>query len=156
MEYEVTLTEVQPEHVASVRGTYPIAELSRVMPAEFARVMKAIQAAGVQLSGGAVTIYHGWTAETADAEIGFIIGDVFFPPDPDGPVRASRTSGGKVLHTEHVGHYAGLEAAYGAIQAYAAAKGLELGELMWERYLTDPAEEPDLNKHVTEVYWPVV
>jgi hypothetical protein len=26
---------------------------------------------------------------------------------------------------------------------------------MWERYLTDLATEPDLTKHVTELFWPL-
>ena len=34
--------------------------------------------------------------------------------------------------------------------------GLVLGNVMWERYLTDPSAEPDVSKHVTEAYWPVV
>ena len=155
MDYDVTLKEVATEHLASVRGTYPMAQLPEVMQAEFARVMSELVAEGVQPSGGAVTIYHGWTGDTVDAEIGFTIRGVFFPRNPKGPVKASRTPGGKVLFTVHVGHYVELEAAYKAIQSYAKANRLELADVMWERYLTDPATEPDLSKHVTEVYWPV-
>lgn len=155
MDYDVTLKQVATEHLASVRGTYPIARLPELMPAEFARVMNELTAEGIQPSGGAVTIYHGWGGDTVDAEIGFTIRGVFFPRDPKGPVRASRTPGGKVLFTVHVGLYAELEAAYKAIQAYAKANRLELAGIMWERYLTGPAAEPDSSKHVTEVYWPV-
>jgi effector-binding domain-containing protein len=54
-----------------------------------------------------------------------------------------------------MGPYSGLVAAYEAVQNYAAANGLELAGNMWERYLTDPAVEPDLSKHVTEIYWPI-
>jgi AraC family transcriptional regulator len=155
MEYDVTLKEVASEHLASVRGMYPTARLPEAMPAEFARVMSELTAEGIQPSGGAVVIYHGWTGDTADAEIGFTIRGVFFPRDPRGPVRASRTPAGKVLFTVHEGRDADLEAAYKAIRAYAEANRLELAGVMWERYLTDPAGEPDPDKHVTEVYWPV-
>ncbi len=37
---------------------------------------------------------------------------------------------------------------------YAKANDLTLADTMWERYLTGPAE-PDLSKHVTEVFWPL-
>jgi effector-binding domain-containing protein len=155
MDYEVTLKETASEHLASVRGIYPISQLAEAMPKAFAQVMKVLTAQGVQPSGGAITVYHGWSSDTVDAEIGFTIRGVFFPQEPKGAVRASRIPGGRVLFAAHVGPYEQLEAAYRAIQAYAEENGLQLAETMWEKYLTDPAQEPDLTKHLTEVYWPV-
>jgi effector-binding domain-containing protein len=156
MDYDVTIKEVASEHLASVRGTYPIAQLPEVMGREFGRVMSALTAEGVQPSGGAVVIYHGWTEDTVDAEIAFTIQGVFFPQNPRGGVRPSRVPGGRVAFTTHVGPYDQIANAYGAIQAYAKENRLELAGTMWERYLTDPAVEPDLSKHVTELFWPVV
>lgn len=157
MDYDVIVKEVAPEHSASVRGTYAIAHIAETMPKEFGRVMAALTAEGVQPSGGAVAIYHGWTEETVDVEIAFTIRGVFFPQDAKrGSVKASRVPGGKVAFTVHVGPYDQIAAAYAAIQAYARANSLKLADKMWERYLTDPAVEPDLAKHVTEVYWPLV
>ncbi|OFW57219.1 MAG: hypothetical protein A2133_06855 [Actinobacteria bacterium RBG_16_64_13] len=155
MDYEVAVRNVAPEHTASVRGTYPMAQLAEVMPKEFGRVMAALTAEGIPPSGGAVAIYHGWNEETVDVELAITIRGVFFPQDLRRGVKASRVPGGKVVFTEHIGPYDQIAAAYGAIQAYAKANGLDLAETMWERYLTDPAVEPDLSKHVTEVYWPL-
>jgi effector-binding domain-containing protein len=155
MDYDVIIKEVAPEHLASVRGTYPVAELPKVMVREFGRVMDALTAEGVQSSGGALAIYHGWTEETVDVEIAVTIRGVFFPQKRRSDVKPSRAPGGKVVFTTHVGPYDQIEAAYRAIQSYAAANRLNLAELMWERYLTDPAVEPDLSKHVTEVFWPL-
>lgn len=155
MAYDIVMKEVAPEHLASVRGTHAMAELPSVMQRDFARVMNALNAEGVQPSGGAVAVYHGWTEDTVDVEIGFTIHGVFFPQGRRSEVKPSRTPGGKVAFTTHVGSYEGLEKAYEAIQAYAKANGLKLADTMWERYLTDPAVEPDVNRHVTEVFWPV-
>lgn len=163
MDYEVVVREIPPEHLASVRGTYPISQLPEVMPREFDRIMGALRAEGVQPAGGAVAIYHGWTEDTVDVEIAFTIRGVFFPQDvrrgskhhPQGAVQASMVPGGKVLSTRHVGPYDQIAAAYGAIQAYARANDLKLADKMWEKYLTDPAKEPDIGKHVTEVFWPL-
>jgi effector-binding domain-containing protein len=156
MDYDVIIKEVAPEHLASVRGTYRMAELPEVMGREFGRIMGALTAEGVEPSGGALAVYHGWTEDTVDVEIALTIRGVFFPQDPrGGVVRASRVPGGKVAFTVHVGPYDQLTSAYGAIQAYAEARGLKLAGMMWERYLTDPAVEPDLSKHVTEVFWPL-
>jgi len=63
--------------------------------------------------------------------------------------------GGKVVFTRHVGRYDEIAAAYEAIQSYAKAKGLGLADIMWEKYLTSMEDEPDLGRHVTEVYWPL-
>jgi effector-binding domain-containing protein len=155
MAYEVIVKEVAPEHLASVRNTYQVAELAQVMPRELGRIVDALQAEGIQPTGGVLTIYHGWDGEKVDAEIGVTIPGVFFPQDPKSEVKSGRVPGGKVAFTVHVGHYQGLHAAYEAIQEYTQAHGLELAETMWERYLTDPAVEPDPSKHVTEVYWPL-
>ncbi len=152
MDYEVNVKEVAQEHLAGIRGVYRISELPEVMGREFGRIMAALNAEGVEPAGGAVAIYHGWTEDTADVEIGFTTHGVFFPRDG---VRPGRVPGGKVVHTVHVGPYDQIEAAYGAIQQYAEANRLTLGDMMWERYLTDPAVEPDLSKHVTEVFWPL-
>jgi effector-binding domain-containing protein len=158
MDYDVIIKEVAPEHLASVRGTYRTAELPEVMRREFGRIMGALTAEGIEPSGGALAIYHGWTEDTVDVEMAFTIHGVFFPQNPKHAKRgvgASRVPGGKVAFTVHVGPYDQIENAYGAIQAYAEARGLKLADMMWERYLTDPAVEPDLSKHVTEVFWPL-
>ena len=155
MEYDVIIKEIAPEHLASTRGTYPIAQLPEVMGREFGRIMGALQAEGIQPSGGVLAVYHGWTEETVDVELAATIRGVFFPQDAKRGVKPSMVPGGKVLFTVHVGHYDQIAAAYEAMQEHARVNGLELADMMWERYLTDPAVEPDLNKHVTEVYWPL-
>ncbi len=154
MDYDVIVKEVEPEHLASVRGTYPMAELPSVMGRGFGQIMAALTAEGVEPSGGALAIYHGWTEDAVDVEIAFTVRGVFFPPNAKGSVKASRVPGGKVAFTAHKGPYDQIGSAYGAIQAYAEAHGLKLAGTMWERYLTGP-EETDLSKHVTEVFWPL-
>jgi effector-binding domain-containing protein len=149
--YEVEIKDPAPMRLAGVRGTYGIAELGEVMGREFGRIMAALTAQGVHPSGGAVTVYHGWTEDTVDAEIAFTVDGEFAA---EGDVRPSTLSGGKAAFTIHVGPYDQIGAAYGAIQEYAKANGLNLAGMMWERYLTGP-EEPDLSKHVTEVFWPL-
>jgi len=149
--YEVEIKEAVPMRLAGVRGTYRIAELGEVMGREFGRIMAALTAQGVRPSGGAVTVYYGWTEDTVDAQIAFTIDEDFAA---EGDVRPSTLPGGKAAFTIHVGRYDQIGAAYGAIQEYANANGLNLAGMMWEKYLTGP-EEPDLSKHVTEVFWPL-
>jgi effector-binding domain-containing protein len=150
--YEVEIRDAAPMRLAGVRGTYRVAELGDVMGREFGRIMAALTAQGVRPSGGALTVYHGCTEDTVDAEIAFIVDGDFAA---EGDVRPSTLSGGKAAFTTHVGPYDQIAAAYGAIQEYAKTNGLSLAAMMWECYLTGP-EEPDLRKHVTEVFWPLM
>lgn len=152
MTYEVLIKELAPERLASTRGVYGIAEIGQVMMREFGRVMAALSAQGLHPVGGPVALYHAWPETTVDVEIGFPVPDGF--QEKEG-VKTSRLPGGRVATTVHVGRYDEIEPAYVAIQEYAKEAGLSLAETMWERYLTDPAQEPDLSKHVTEVFWPL-
>jgi len=152
MPYEVVLKEVAPQFLAGVRRTSPVSELGEIMPRGFSRIMSIITKQGLQPTGGAVAIYHGWTQDAVDVEIGFTVATA---PSPEEGVAPGRLPGGRVLFTTHVGPYRDIEPAYRAIQEYADRNGLVLGDLMWEQYLTDPAVEPDPSRHVTEVYWPL-
>lgn len=155
MDYQVVIKEMPPEHLASTRGIYPVAELPEVMGREFGRIMGALSAEGIRPAGAALAIYHAWTGDSVDVEIAFAIQGVFFPQTPRSDVKPSRVPGGKVVFTTHVGPYDEIHKAYEAIQSYAKEKSLDLADMMWERYLTDPSVEPDLRKHVTEVCWPL-
>lgn len=151
MGYEVTVRELEPELLASVRVTAHMDEMGQVMSREFGHVMAIMSRQGVKPTGGAVAVYHSFTPDTADLEIGFTVAGVMKEEDGVGP---GMLPGGPVAFTVYVGVYDEIEPAYRAMQRYAEEKGFELQPVMWEKYLTGP-EEPDLSKHVTEIYWPL-
>jgi effector-binding domain-containing protein len=152
MAYEVEIKELASEQLASTRGWYPLSDLAQVMGAQFGRIIAAITAQGLQPAGPPVAIYHAWTEEKVDVELGFPASGEF--NEAQG-IKPSSIPGGRVAFTVHVGPYDTIELAYKAMQEYAEAHGLVMSPLMWERYLTDPDKEPDLNKHVTHAYWPL-
>jgi len=123
-------------------GTHPIAQMAEVMPKEFGRVMAALTAEGCSRRGGR------WPSTRLDRGDGGRGDRVhhprrLLPTDlKKGSVKASRVPGGKVAFTVHVGPYEQIAAAYAAIQAYARANRLKLGDTMWERYLHRPAVDP--------------
>jgi effector-binding domain-containing protein len=153
MEYELSVKEVAAEHIVSVRGRYRIAQLQLVVARELARVVSALLAQGLRPSGGALAIYHGWTDDAVDVELGYPADGAFSAPGSG--VVESTLPGGKVLFGVHVGPYTGIGKAYEAMMAYAEANHLVLSDTMWERYVTDPACEPDESKYVTEIGWPL-
>jgi len=150
--YEVMVEDLAPERLASVAAERPVAELPEFISASFGLVMTVIQDQGLRTTGGAVAVYHSWTQDSVEVEVGFTVDAEVRSEQGVGP---SRLPGGRALKAVHVGLYEDVAPAYDAIQQHAARNGLELAGMMWERYLSDPVEEPDLSKHVTEIYWPV-
>lgn len=152
MAYEIEERELEPQAVASVRAWVRMDDIAETMGRTFGRVMRVLASQGVSPAGPPITYYHAWTEEAGELEIGFPVAGAF--EERDGVV-GSELPGGRVLVTTYVGRYEDMEPAYRAMQAYAAHNGLELAAEMWERYLTDPAQEPDESKHVTEIVWPL-
>jgi len=152
MAYDVEIRELAPEKLASIRGWCPGADLAKVMEAELGRIAAALSAQRLHPVGPPVAIYHAWTEDNVDLELGFpVAGDFHEVQD----VKPSELPGGRVAFTLHTGPYDQIESAYNAVQEYAEANELTLAPAMWERYLTDPNQEPDLSKHLTQIVWPL-
>jgi effector-binding domain-containing protein len=62
---------------------------------------------------------------------------------------------GTALQIDHFGEYDGTGPAHYAIEDYANENGLKLSNLAIEAYVTDPAEELDTSKWLTQVIYPI-
>lgn len=63
--------------------------------------------------------------------------------------------GGRAAIARHVGAYDGLEAAGRALHAWVLQRGETPAGSFWESYVTDPGEEPDPARRVTEIVIPL-
>jgi effector-binding domain-containing protein len=152
MTYEVQIKEIAPEKLASVRAWHRAEELAQIMGRELGRIMTAMSLQGLHPAGSPVAVYHAWTEDSVDLELGWPVRGEFAQAEGIGP---GVLPGGRVAFALYTGAYDQIEPAYRAIQEYAEQKGFTLAPVMWERYLTGP-EEQDLSKHLTEIYWPLV
>ena len=98
----------------------------------------------------------------AAAYLGLKIGQVFeaaIPIDKEikgnAQVQVKQSYAGKVIYLSYTGPYEGTYKAYTELDSYMKEKGLFQNGGPWEVYLTDPSTEPDTNKWVTEIYFPV-
>ncbi len=154
MGYDVTVIDYAGERIVSARGRYRISQLKLVVPRELARVVSALLAQGAEPVNGAVAVYHGWTEETVEVELGYTVRGSFSAGAAAG-VNESSLPACRALMTTHVGPYERVAGAYEAVMAHAEANSIVLADFMWERYITDPACEPDPDKYVTEIYLPL-
>jgi effector-binding domain-containing protein len=70
-------------------------------------------------------------------------------------IKATTLPAGPAAKLVHVGPYEGLPTAHATIDKWLADTGREAAGDPWEVYATDPGEEPDSSKWVTEVYYPL-
>ena len=67
----------------------------------------------------------------------------------------TRLPGGRAAVLRHVGPFSGLRSACEALQRWAAERGEQAAGPFWESYVTNPREEPDSSRWVTEIFLPL-
>ncbi len=70
-------------------------------------------------------------------------------------IKAGELKASKVLKASFYGDYALTSQAHEAIDAYAKVNNKTITGAPWEVYITDPMEEKDTTKWLSEIYYPV-
>jgi DNA-binding transcriptional MerR regulator len=154
---ETTIPQLRVEEVPARRyvirrDRVPMEELTRVIPRLIAET-------------------HGWVAENAgfhgapmalvgmpddegvvELEVGW---PVAAPLDPPSPLEFVTYEATRAVVHEHVGPMERLHETYSVLVQAMAAAGLRATGPARESYETNPDEEPDTEKWVTEIVWPV-
>lgn len=111
----------------------------------------ALKKPKVEMNGHPFCIIKNFTSETIDFTCAM-------PVPPDAKLSAKypvmTTEGGTALKAIHLGSYDD-PSTHEEMNRYIEFKKLTIAGSPWEVYLTDPFEEPDTAKWVTEVYYPV-
>ena len=100
-------------------------------------------------------IYHMWDEENKRAKVEVAIAATSEKPGNDRIVKGN-TYGGMVVKGVHMGPYDKTGDMHYAIDDYVQANSYEIIGSPWEVYVTDPGEEPDTAKWVTEIYYPIM
>ena len=100
-------------------------------------------------------IYHVWDEENKRAKVEVAIAATSDKPGSDRVVKGN-TYGGTVVKGVHLGAYEETGDMHWAIDDYLKANNYEMAGSPWEVYVTDPGNEPDTAKWVTEIYYPVM
>lgn len=144
------ITDVPSQPSAVVRGRVRADELAAFFGRAFTAVAEVLAAQGVEPTGPPFGYYPCMPGEFIDVEAGFPTADLV---EASGDVVPLVLPHGRVARGLHVGPYDTLTDTYAELQAWVTEQGEQLGEQMWECYLSDPAEEPDPATWRTEVIW---
>lgn len=148
----ITVVDHPEQLTAGVRERVPLSELMQFFSRAFEHTMKALEAQGIHPSGAPFGKYYGQPGETVDVEAGFPVPLVIASV---GDVKPGTLPGGRIVEAVHVGPFDTMERTYAELQRYFSDAHLDVGDVMWESYLTDPEVEPDAAKWRTQICWPV-
>ncbi len=142
---------LQPRLTASVRDTVSRDDVTQALGSSFQAVKEALGKQRVEPDGSPFARWHAF-GDQVDIEAGLMVKT---PILADGNVKPSDLPGGPAVMAVHAGPYEGLKATYDALEAWIAHSGRTANGGPWEIYLTDPSEEPDAGRWLTEVIWPL-
>jgi effector-binding domain-containing protein len=149
---EFAIRDVPSQPTAAVRITTPRENIGEAMAEAFPRVFAAVTKAGGTPAGAPLARYFSFGGPTIEFECAI---PVAAPFTAEGDVVPSEVGGGDAAFAVHVGPYDTIGQTWEALTNWVTEQGRTPEGPGWEHYLTDPGEEPDPAKWVTEVYVPL-
>ncbi|HWA07044.1 MAG TPA: GyrI-like domain-containing protein [Ignavibacteria bacterium] len=150
MEYKIVTLESQT--ALAIRDTCTFAELGAKFGEIYSEIGAYLKANSIKPAGYPFGIYHSVSDEKVDLEAGI---PVTGEPAGSGRIYTMQTYFGKAANTAFVGPYEQLSKAWKDFAELVDADNHKLAGPCFEVYVTDPEEEPDSSKWITELYTPV-
>ncbi len=112
-------------------------------------VMTKVQQNDITITGSPSGLYFSWDMETGTTDMAPAI------PVSSGSIAGLQTLdiSGSALHVVYYGDYENLMAAHEALGAYMEQNEITDFEVAIEEYVTDPGQEPDTSKWLTNIYY---
>lgn len=149
---EFEIRSIPKQQTAATVLRVPTEEIGDAMGKAFPAIFQAITAAGVAPAGPPLARYFSFGEPVVEFECAIPVATPF---TGHGDIKASSVGGGDAVVCTHVGPYDTIGQTWEALMAWIGEQGRNPGGAGWESYLTDPGEEPDPAKWVTEVCLPL-
>ena len=143
MAIDPEIRELSPQPAVVEVTVTDAAGIPAAVDSGFPRLFGRLADLGVEPAGPPYIRYLR-TGAAMELELGIPVG-----PDAG---QSSGLPGGRVAVLRHVGPFSGLRDACEALQAWA---GERAAGPFWESYVTNPREEPDSSKWITEIFLPL-
>lgn len=120
----------------------------------YGKIMSYLGSDARNLLGAPFALYPKWDEENQMGEVAVAVACRSDKP-AEGEIQKDQTYAGTTLMCEHMGPYDRTGEAHEFLHRYAAEQGYEFTGTPWEVFVTDPGEEPDSSKWITEIYYPI-
>lgn len=153
MGFDTEMRDFPITQIASITSSLKPAELSSNSFAKwFGQIAQAISSQKLKPAGVPMAIYHEYEPSKVTVETAI---PVETAGTQTGNVAFREFGGFKALVVKHKGGYGNMEAVYETTYAYLESKQLKSQASPIEYYITDPELEPDTNKWLTEIVFPL-
>jgi effector-binding domain-containing protein len=150
--YFINENDMKPKYYVIKRGSVKFTDIQNFYTTNFQAIMEKIQLLELPLAGAPSGLYYTWDMENSVADMAAGI-----PITEEAGIDGFDVIevAGKSLEIKYYGSYSGSAEAHYAMDDYMKENGLELNELVIEEYITDPTNEPDTSKWLTNIYYMV-
>ena len=129
-------------------------EMKKVMENHFGTIMQFTSHQGLEIQGAPIVQWHSYNPD-AESEFTCMV-----PVQIDSAIAAKNVYSinlpeTKTVMIKYVGPYEGSYNAWVALDNYVSYNALIINGDPWEEYITDPSNEPDSTKWITNIYFPV-
>jgi len=135
------------------RDMQGIEGISQAMTEMYGQLMGQMARFKLEATGMPLTVYHNWSEAGFTMECGIPVAEGTQIKSELASVSA--TQAGNTLKAVHMGDYSNLGSSHDEIGIFIKDNDLAMVGSAWEVYVTDPGQEPDTAKWVTEIYYPV-
>jgi len=153
MTYEVSISEVAPKTIASVRVRASTKNVAQQIPAGFGKLMQGLMRLNRRPAGVPMLIHHDVLDDETEGDIEVCIPvEQSFGDDAD--IACRELERGQMATTLHKGPYDRVSPAYHALSRWITSNGYEIAGPPRETYLNDPRQvKPD--ELLTRIEYPI-
>jgi effector-binding domain-containing protein len=156
-DYQINETTVEAMKILSILDSCTSANISEKLGELYVKIGQAMEKQKLNQAGPVFAVYHK-VVNNPDGSMFFVL-QAGIPVDKEGKDEGSVkywvVPAGKVVKASYYGPYEGTAKAHEAIDVWLTRNSKETLGAPWEVYVTDPGIEPDQNKWLTEIYYPV-
>lgn len=153
--YSINETEMANKTYVGIRKEVAFADMKAYFAEAYQTIGAGLGAAGLsdKIAGPPCAIYYKWDVEGGKADL-----MACFPVAGEIDMAklkgmSMQNAGGKALTIAYMGNYDNMEQAHYGMDDYMKEKSMELNEVVLEEYVTDPGNEPDTAKWLTNIYY---
>ncbi len=143
---------IPPQIIISIRQSCKPTEISQNRGAIYGELMAFIYANRIKQAGPVLAIYHSYSPDEVDMEPAIPVDRI---EKPTGKIKIGELRGDDVVVGHHYGSYESHATSHKILDEWITTNNKKISGPCWEVYITDPSTEPDTNKWLTKIYYPV-
>ncbi len=148
--FDIQVVDVPEMNYLTISGTMHPDEIGAFLGKSYGMIGAALE--GAEMAGYPAAIYYSYTDTLTQMEAAIPVATK--GESKDG-IESKSFDAHKALKIDFYGWYGDVGPAHYAIDDFMMANGMDMAGPVREVYVTDPGEEPDTSKWLTEIYYPV-